>query len=312
MLKEESLLFVRVKEVYRKDVRFCRPSTTVTSLAIMVKENDLSGMVVVDEGVPVGVVTDRDLRDKVLAQGLDPRLVRVESIMSYPVLTIREEDFISEAVYKMLKNRIHRLAVVDEKAECLGVLTDTDIIKFQTDTSLYFMKDLEAARTIQDIKYVNDRMTEHISGLFNAEVKPKDLVQLISYLNDLIIVKTIKLLSEQVFGELPRKFAFLVLGSEGRMEQTLKTDQDNAIVYSDELSEKDLRRRGSVLDPADKRSGGNRVSLLSGGNHGKKRGLEKKLFRLEGNGQKLGPGPFSGQYPPLQHVFGPAHGVRRL
>jgi CBS domain-containing protein len=241
VLKEESLLFVRVKEVYRKDVRFCRPSTTVTSLALMVKENDLSGMIVVDEGVPVGVVTDRDLRDKVLAQGLDPRLVRVESIMSYPVLTIREEDFISEAVYKMLKNRIHRLAVVNEKAECLGVLTDTDIIKFQTDTSLYFMKDLEAASTIQDIKYVNDRMTEHISGLFNAEVKPKDLVQLISYLNDLIIVKTIKLLSEQVFGELPRKFAFLVLGSEGRMEQTLKTDQDNAIVYGDELSQKDLK-----------------------------------------------------------------------
>ena len=72
MLKEESLLFVRVKEVYRKDVRFCRPSTTVTSLALMVKENDLSGMIVVDEGVPVASSTDRDLRDKVLAQGLDP------------------------------------------------------------------------------------------------------------------------------------------------------------------------------------------------------------------------------------------------
>ena len=146
------------------------------------------------------------------------------------------------------------------------------------------MKDLEAASTIQDIKYVNDRMTEHISGLFNAEVKPKDLVQLISYLNDLIIVKTIKLLSEQVFGELPRKFAFLVLGSEGRMEQTLKTDQDNAIVYGDELSQKDLKLLEAFSIRLINDLVRNRVSLLSGRNYGKKRGLEKKLFRLEGDG----------------------------
>lgn len=241
MLKEESLLFVRVKEVYRRNLTFCRPQTTVTALAQMVREEDLSGMFVVDEDVPVGVVTDRDLRDKVLAQGLDPRRVTVESIMSFPVFTIKEEDFLSEAVYKLLKNHIHRLAVVNDQGEFLGVVTDTDIIKFQTDTSLYFMKDLEAARSVGDVKEINKKMIEHITTLFKAEVKSKDLVRLISYLNDLIIVKIIKLLVENTFAGLPEKFAFLVLGSEGRMEQTLKTDQDNAIVYSDDLSEREVK-----------------------------------------------------------------------
>jgi CBS domain-containing protein len=207
----------------------------------MVKEKDLSGMIVVDEDIPVGVVTDRDLRDKVLAGGLDPKRVRVESIMSFPVFTIKEDDFLSEAVYKMLKNRIHRLAVVNEAGELLGVITDADIIKFQTDTSLYFMKDLEGASNVHDVKSINKRMIEHITNLFNAEVKPKDLVRLISYLNDLVIVKIIKLLGEKTSGEMTGKFAFLVLGSEGRMEQTLKTDQDNAIVYSDELSDKETK-----------------------------------------------------------------------
>lgn len=240
MLKEESLLFVRVKEVYRKDVASCRPSTTVTALALLAKEKDLSGMIVVDEDIPVGVVTDRDLRDKVLAEGLDPRRVRVESIMSYPVVTIKEEDFLSEAVYKMLKNRIHRLAVVNDQGELLGVITDTDIIKFQTDISLYFMKDLEAAGSVADVRSISQKMIEHITTLFNAEIKPKDLVRLISYLNDLIIVKIIKILTEKTFADLPGKFAFLVLGSEGRMEQTLRTDQDNAMVYGDGISEKEI------------------------------------------------------------------------
>jgi CBS domain-containing protein len=93
---------------------------------------------------------------------------------------------------------------------------------------------------MDDVKAINNKMIDYIGKLFKAEIKPKDLIRLISYLNDLIIVKVIKLIVESEFLKLPGKFAFLVLGSEGRMEQTLKTDQDNAIVYSDELDKEDL------------------------------------------------------------------------
>lgn len=241
MLKEESLFFVRVKEVYRKGAPFCSPTTTVRSLAHLMKEKDVSGVVVVDEDIPVGVVTDRDLRNKVLTSGVDPNRTKVEAIMSFPVVTIREEDFLSEAVYKMLKSNIHRLPVVDDNGEFLGAITDVDIIRFQTDTALYFMKDLEGATSVPDVREINERMVEHIGGLFKAEVKPRDLVKLISYLNDLIILKVIRLNVDNVFRDLPKAFCFLALGSEGRMEQTLKTDQDNAIVFSDKLSEKETR-----------------------------------------------------------------------
>ncbi len=214
---------------------------TASQIALLMKEMNVSGVFVTRNDVPAGVVTDRDLRDKVLAPGLDSKTVFVSSIMTEPLFTITEDDFLSEAVYKMLKNNIHRLAVVDDDTgSLLGVITDTDIIKFQTDTALYFMRDLEAARDVGDVKLINDKMIDYIGKLFKAEIKPKDLIRLISYLNDLIIVKTIKLIVESEFSKMPGSFAFLVLGSEGRMEQTLKTDQDNAIVYSDELSKDDL------------------------------------------------------------------------
>jgi CBS domain-containing protein len=240
LLREESLFLARVREVYRKDTFTCKTNITAANVALLMKEMKVSGVIVSNNDLPIGVVTDRDLRDKVLALGLDPTKVFVSSILNEPLISIKEDDFLSEAVYKMLENNIHRLAVVDDGGGLLGVITDTDIIKFQTDTALYFMRDLEAARNMDDVKTINNKMTDYIGKLFKAEIKPKDLVRLISYLNDLIIVKVIKLIVERDFLKLPGKFAFLVLGSEGRMEQTLKTDQDNAIVYSDELDKEEL------------------------------------------------------------------------
>jgi CBS domain-containing protein len=240
LLREESLFLARVREAYQKDTFTCKENITASHVALLMKEINVSGVIVSHNDLPVGVVTDKDLRDKVLALGLDPTRVYVSSIMTEPLIAIKEDDFLSEAVYKMLKNNIHRLAVVDDAGSLLGVITDTDIIKFQTDTALYFMRDLEAARNVDDVKAINDKMIDYIEKLFKAEIKPKDLIRLISYLNDLIIVKVIKMLVESEFLKLPGKFAFLVLGSEGRMEQTLKTDQDNAIVYSDDLNKEEL------------------------------------------------------------------------
>lgn len=234
-----------MREVYRKDTFTCKTDVPVSQVALLMKEMNVSGVIVSHDDALVGVVTDRDLRDKVLAKGLDPTKVYVSSIMSEPLVSIKEDDFLSEAVYKMMQDNIHRLAVVDDAGSLLGVITDRDILKFQTDTALYFMRDLEAARDMDDLKAINNKMVDYIGKLFKAEIKPKDLIRLISYLNDLIIVKVIRLIIEKEFLKVPTKFAFLVLGSEGRMEQTLKTDQDNAIVYSNELGKEDLALLGA-------------------------------------------------------------------
>jgi CBS domain-containing protein len=241
LLREESLFVARVRDVYRKGHYTCELGLMVSETARLMQSQDTSGMIVINDDRFVGIVTDKDLRNKVLARGLDPTRVPIESIMSEPVITIKEEDFLSEAIYRMLKNQIHGLAVIDDQYRILGLINDTDIMRFQTDTALYFMKDLEAALTIEDIKLINNKMLEYVANLFKAEIKPKDIIRLISYLNDLIISKVIKLLVENEFTGMAKDFAFLVLGSEGRMEQTLKTDQDNAIVYSDELSQDEVR-----------------------------------------------------------------------
>ncbi len=239
-MKEESLLFKPVKEISKKEVISAPPNLSIRNIALLMKENNISGLIISKDNYPIGIITDRDFRNKVISQGLNPENITAQEIMTTPVLTVRENDYIFEAIYKMTKNNIHRLVVVNEMGMISGVLTDTDIIKFQTNTPLYFVRELEYAVGLQDLKELNKKSIPLINYLLDANINTADLIRFISHINDSIILRCIKLIISENYLSLPEKFAFLVLGSEGRMEQTLKTDQDNAIVYSDDLNQKDI------------------------------------------------------------------------
>ncbi|NIR46457.1 MAG: CBS domain-containing protein, partial [Gemmatimonadetes bacterium] len=75
---------------------------------------------------PVGIFTDRDLRGKVVAEGLDPSGLKVGEIMNAPLITVREDDFLFEALYRMSRHAIHRVCVVDEAGRLTGIVTDSD------------------------------------------------------------------------------------------------------------------------------------------------------------------------------------------
>lgn len=238
-MEEEKLFFSHIKDICIKDVITCSSGDNIQLIARLMKENNISGVIVTERNVPVGVITDRDLRNKVLADNIPTNELKAFNIMSSPVISIQENQYVFDAVYLMTKNKIHRLVVVDEMGQLYGIITDTDIIKQQTNTPLYFIRDLEYAHTLDDLKKINKKIVELIRYLLKSGIKTRDLVRFISHVNDSIIIRLINLLVQEKYYALPSNFSFLVLGSEGRMEQTLKTDQDNAIVYEDSFSERD-------------------------------------------------------------------------
>ncbi|NIR46456.1 MAG: signal transduction protein, partial [Gemmatimonadetes bacterium] len=89
---------------------------------------------------------------------------------------------------------------------------------------------------------LHDQIRELVVHLVDTRVATGDLVRMIAHLNDRLQIRLIALLRRERFSDLSDRFAFLVLGSEGRREQTLATDQDNAIVYEDDVSGAELRR----------------------------------------------------------------------
>jgi CBS domain-containing protein len=104
------------------------------------------------------------------------------------------------------------------------------------------VREIEEARSVEELKALQTRVQNLVVHLVGTGVATRDLVRLISHLNDRILLRLIALLRAERFADLTERFAFLVLGSEGRREQTLTTDQDNAIVYADDLTAAEVQR----------------------------------------------------------------------
>lgn len=240
-MSEESTFFLPVKDYYRRDLITCHIEDTVIDAARVMREKSVSSVIACDDkGEPVGIMTDRDLRSKVVAAGLDPGSVAVREVMNAPVIAVKEEDSLFEVLYQMSRNRIHRVGVVDQDNRLVGIINESDIIRLQNRSPQKLLRSIDEARSVPELKTIHATTEELITFLSRSGVRTRDLVRLISLLNDQLCLQLIEILQQERFPQLPTRFAFLVLGSEGRREQTLKTDQDNAIIYADDLSAEEV------------------------------------------------------------------------
>lgn len=240
MTIEEHVYARPVRDFCRRAMILCSVDDLVQPTAAIMSARGISSVVVCREGQPVGIFTDRDLRKKVVAVGADAGGLRAESIMSAPLVVVGEDDFLFEAVYLMSRHGIHRLGVVDAEGKLCGMLTESDLIRVQTNSPQRLVRQLESAETLADLQAVHRGIDDLTLALHQVGVPTHDLMRLISHLNDQIVRRLIDLLRKERFPQLPQGFAFVALGSEGRGEQTLKTDQDNAIIYADGLSGPEL------------------------------------------------------------------------
>lgn len=235
-------LFLTVGNYCRREVITCAPSERLTDAAATMQRRNISSLVVCETGNPVGILTDRDLRNKVVARGLDPETLTVAEIMNSPVITISEDDYLFEALHRISRHRIHRLVVTDPAGNLAGIITDSDILRVQTRSPQQLVREIEEAATLEELKDLHQRVQGLVRHLIGTGVHIRDLVRLIAHLNDRVVIRLIDLLRAGRFTGLTERCAFLVLGSEGRSEQTLTTDQDNALVYANGLPAADVRQ----------------------------------------------------------------------
>jgi CBS domain-containing protein len=235
-MSAENVFFVPVREICQRDVVTCDQDESLVVAAGMMSERNISSIVVCVDRLPVGIVTDRDLRNKVVAKGGDPSELRVSDVMNSPLVTIGEDDYLFEALFLMSRRRIHRLCVVDTSGALCGIVTDSDALRLQSRSPQQLMKEIEEATGVEDLKVLHAKLEKLVVHLAGTGVATKDLVQTVAHLNDRIVIRLIELVCAERYPDLTDRFAFLALGSEGRQEQTLSTDQDNAIVYADDLT----------------------------------------------------------------------------
>jgi CBS domain-containing protein len=234
-ISEDSFFFITVDTICHREAITCPAAMRLPEMAGIMKKHNISGIVVVEGVKPVGVVSLRDLRN-LIADGIgDITKLTARDIMNVGLITIRRSDYLFKAIFLMAKHNIHRLVVLDELDQLVGVMTDTDLFRIQTHSPLYLIQEIESVATIEQLALLGEKMTEmlHYAVKTNADVQ--SLIQLIAHFNDAMTRRLIFILESREDIRLPEGAAYLVLGSEGREEQTLRTDQDSAIVYRDNL-----------------------------------------------------------------------------
>ncbi len=179
----------------------------------------------------IGVINDSDLKKRVLAENLSPEKSVLE-IMTSPVISISENALLYEAILLLKNKQISHLGVKSEAGKLHGVIGFEDISKMQQNSVSYLIKDIEIAEDVDQLAKIHHRVPVLVNALLESGDKTQNITRIITSVTDSITVRIIDLAIEEL-GSPPCDFSFIVFGSEGRMEQTLSTDQDNAIVFEE-------------------------------------------------------------------------------
>ena len=231
-LQPENNLGLPVKYLMKRKPVFVEPVATVAQAARTMHEALIGSVLVADE--PPGIVTDRDLRGRVLAAGLGPE-TPVRQVMTRPLKTLDSDAPVFMALQLMLEEHIHHLALVEE-GKIIGVISSTDLLRHEATGAFYLRRTLDSVEDPTAFAHYSREVAGTVQTLFRGGLGAAQIGQIVSSLND-ALVKRLVGLAEQALGPPPTPFAWIVFGSEGRLEQTLLTDQDNALVYEDASSE---------------------------------------------------------------------------
>jgi CBS domain-containing protein len=228
----DHLLFTTpVGDIATKAVVAVHEDATIKEAALQMSKHRISSLIIVDAGqLPVGIVTDRDLREKVVSRARsvdDP----VRDIMSLPLVRVDAKDYCFEAVLKIIKHNVHHILVIKE-GQLKGVLTNHDLMMLQGTSPLSFARDLESQESVEGLAPVSMKINRVVGLLLKEGARASNITRIIAELNDRLVRKMLEI-AEKKLGRPPVAYCWLSFGSEGRKERIFKTDQDNAILYAD-------------------------------------------------------------------------------
>jgi PAS domain S-box-containing protein len=237
-LKTAQFIFDESLNDYLGEIIYCNLDTPIEqAVALMTRtnqdiifiKNNLSDDHYLNEYI--GVLTSRDLRDRVL-NGKISQKTQVMKIMSSPVVTISQSSSIFESLILMREKKIGHLAVTDYSGKIRGAIHRDLLFNIQNNSASLLISEIQRTDFVQEIFPKHTRVPSLVRVLTDSGANSKIICRKISAIADSILKKLIQFAIAEI-GRPPLRFSFMSLGSEGREEQTLLTDQDNAIIYED-------------------------------------------------------------------------------
>ncbi len=232
--KEDSLQFFNqpLSQIYSRHPVFCDADLSIRDTAdAMAGRKSSYAFIRSSDPEQVGIVTEKDLARKVIARGY-PIDKPVGGIMSAPLRTISENALVFEAMMTMMEEDFQHVGVVDANDNVIGMLSSKDILTFQGQSPLFLLREIQMASGMDKVIEKHHQLAALVRSLIQNGATAKNVTRFITTVSDTILNKLMSITLEEM-GPPPVPFVFMIMGSEGRREQTLKTDQDNAIIYRD-------------------------------------------------------------------------------
>lgn len=215
-----------------KSIPVCRPESSVIEAA-EIMTNNKSNVILVKgtDDEEKGIITDQDIREKVISAGFDFNLP-VSAIMNSTVHSIGSTATVYDALIILNEHQTGHLIVKDAAGRIQGAIDSNVLLNVSYPEFLFFKENIENEADFKRLSDYRNRLIRLISNLIGSNIDIRSSSKMISLVADTISRKVITG-SIKELGIPPCKFTFISMGSEGREEQTLLTDQDNAIVYED-------------------------------------------------------------------------------
>lgn len=209
----------------------CALNTPVMEAANQMSQKNQKVIFVKQQNEVIGTVNESDLKNRVIATNIS-NTTPISQVMSSPVMYINEDSLLFEAVLLFKRKRVSHLLVKDSSGSISGVISNQEVLEMQRNSVTYLIQEIETSFRIDELEQIYNRVPVLVNSIIPNSDNAQSTTRIITSVADAITKRVIDLAIDNV-GTPPCKFAFVAMGSEGRMEQTLKTDQDNALIFED-------------------------------------------------------------------------------
>ncbi|HGY5244961.1 TPA: DUF294 nucleotidyltransferase-like domain-containing protein [Aeromonas salmonicida subsp. pectinolytica] len=228
-LPDEGYFTLKVGDLVRPHKIVIAPDQTVQQAAQLMSERRVSSLLVERDGILLGIITDRDLRSRILAHGL-PASTLISEVMTQQPKTIERDAYLFEALQQMGQWRVHHLPVLSQ-GRVDGMITVTDLVRAQQEHPVYLMTDIHRQPDLAHLIEASEQTLKLAHILGRQGVPAHEASHILATVADGLTQRLIELALVEL-GPAPCSFSWLVFGSFARRDQGLNADQDNGLLLA--------------------------------------------------------------------------------
>ncbi|MGA7834479.1 MAG: putative nucleotidyltransferase substrate binding domain-containing protein [Acidimicrobiales bacterium] len=227
-----------VRAAIRTSPLIVAPTTTVREAARQMASVGASAFIV-ELGDTVGIVTDNDLRSRVVAEGLPPE-TPVSAVMTSPAMTVAGERPGSEVLLDMLDHGVRHFPVTSANGKVIGIVDDRDLVAVESRSSFFLRRTVARASTVDELVETSKKLRPAVVAMSHGGVAALDVMSVFSVVADALTRRALDLATNEL-GESPARFTWLALGSQARREALPSSDLDSAVAWVDDGDEAPIR-----------------------------------------------------------------------